>query len=160
MKYRVLGKTGLRVSEIGFGCGNIGGLIIRAPFEERLAAVNRAIELGINYFDTAAAYGNGQSESNLGEVLAAIKTKVTVATKFGINREDMGDIKGAVRRSLEASLQRLKKDSVDILQLHTPVAKEGGETSRAINVKQVLGTGGVADALDGLRAQGLMRFIG
>jgi aryl-alcohol dehydrogenase-like predicted oxidoreductase len=161
MKYRVLGKTGLKVSEIGFGCGNIGGLMIRAPFEERLSAVNFALELGINYFDTAAAYGNGQSEKNLGEVLASIKRSVILATKFGISREDdLGDIKGAVRRSLEASLKRLKRDSVDIFQLHTPVVKGDGDTSRGIDLKHALGSGGVADALDELRSQGLVRFIG
>ncbi len=160
MKYRVLGKTGLRVSEIGFGCGNIGGLMIRAPFEERLSAVTRAIELGINYFDSAAAYGNGQSETNLGEVLSSIKASVTVGTKFNINREDISDIKGAVRRSLEASLKRLRRDWVDILQLHTLVVTDNSDKSRGINVKHVLGTGGVADALDGLRSQGLVRFLG
>jgi aryl-alcohol dehydrogenase-like predicted oxidoreductase len=160
MKYRVLGKTGLMVSEIGFGCGNIGGLMVRAPLEERLAAANRAMELGINYFDTAAAYGNGQSEKNLGEVLALMKRTVTVATKFGIGREDLGDIKGAVRRSLEASLKRLNRGSVDIFQLHTPVFKRDGDTSRGIDLKSVLGSGGVADALDELRSEGLVRFIG
>jgi aryl-alcohol dehydrogenase-like predicted oxidoreductase len=85
MKYKILGKTGLKVSEIGFGCGAIGGLMIRAPLEEKLSAVKRAIELGINYFDTAVAYGNGQSEMNLGEVLASNKSNVILATKFGIS---------------------------------------------------------------------------
>ena len=160
MQYRVLGKTGLRVSEIGFGCGNIGGLMVRAPFAERLAAVNRALESGINYFDTAPAYGNGQSEKNLGEVLAAKKQNVIVATKFGIGREDRGDFKGAVTRSLEASLKRLQRDSVDILQLHAPVVKGDGVTYHSIALKHVLGSGGVADALDELRSRGLVRFIG
>src|SRR5271157_5395110 len=118
MKYRILGKSRLKVSEIGFGCGNIGGLMVRAPFEERLSAVTHAVELGINYFDTAAAYGNGQSEKNLGEVLTALKPNVILATKFGLSREDLGDIKGTVRRSLESSLKRLNRDSVDIFQLH------------------------------------------
>src|SRR3990172_2229381 len=106
MKYRVLGRTGLQVSEIGFGCGAVGGLIIRAPLKERLTAVNRALELGINYFDTAAAYGNGQSEENLGEVLKSVKPNLILATKFGIVREDLNDIGGAVRRSLYFSLKR------------------------------------------------------
>jgi aryl-alcohol dehydrogenase-like predicted oxidoreductase len=160
MKYRMLGKTGLKVSEIGFGCGNIGGLMVRAPFEERLAAVRLAMELGINYFDTAAQYGNGQSEKNLGEVLTAIKPKIIVATKFAINREDLTDIRGAVRRSLEASLKRLNRDSVDIFQLHTPVAGDQSSGMRNIGLQQVLGSGGVADALDQLRSEGLIRFMG
>jgi aryl-alcohol dehydrogenase-like predicted oxidoreductase len=160
MKYRMLGKTGLKVSEIGFGCGNIGGLMVRAPLEERLAVVKRAMELGINYFDTAAAYGNGQSEKNLGEVLAAIKPAIIVATKFAINREDLTDIGGAVRRSLEASLKRLNRDSVDIFQLHTPVAVDQSSGPRSIGLQQVLGSGGVSDALDRLRSEGLMRYMG
>jgi L-galactose dehydrogenase/L-glyceraldehyde 3-phosphate reductase len=160
MKYRTLGKTGLRVSEIGFGCGNIGGLMVRAPLAERLAAVKRALELGINYFDTAAAYGNGQSEKNLGEVLATIPPKVTVATKFAITGNDVRDVQGTIRKSLENSLKSLRRNSVDIFQLHTPLAAEDRVSSRNIGLKSVLGAGGVADALDNLRSEGLVRFIG
>jgi aryl-alcohol dehydrogenase-like predicted oxidoreductase len=158
MKYRTLGRTNLRVSEIGFGCGNIGGLMIRAPLEERLKAVSRATELGINYFDTAFAYGQGQSEQNLGEVLALTKLKPIVATKFSLGQQDIPDIKGGVRRSLEASLKRLKRESVDIFQLHTPVAYEG--TQRSLALKSILSPGGVADALDELRSEGLIHFAG
>src|SRR5439155_20668284 len=68
---RELGKTGLRVSALGFGCGNVGGLMIRGSVAERERAVARAVELGINYFDTAPAYGDGQSERNLGAALKA-----------------------------------------------------------------------------------------
>ena len=160
MKYRMLGKTGLQVSEIGFGCGNIGGLMVRAPLEERLSVVNRALELGINYFDTAAAYGNGQSEENLGEVLKAIKPNVIIATKFGVGREDLNDIGSAVRRSLYFSLKRLGISSVDIFQLHTPVVLENDESSRGIGLNHILGSGGVADALDRLRSEGLIHFLG
>lgn len=160
MRYRALGKTGLEVSEIGFGCGNIGGLMIRAPLAERLAAFNRAVELGINYFDTAAAYGNGESEKHLGEVLASAKHNVIVATKFGISREDRGDIKGAVRRSLEASLKRLGRDSVDIFQLHTQVTLEDDEASRGLSLEYILGSGGAVETLDRLRSEGLIRFKG
>ena len=69
MNYRALGRTGLKVSEIGFGCGNVGGLMIRGEHADQVKAVARAMELGINYFDTASQYGDGQSESNLGRVL-------------------------------------------------------------------------------------------
>jgi aryl-alcohol dehydrogenase-like predicted oxidoreductase len=160
MRYRTLGNTGLRVSEIGFGCGNIGGLIIRAPLEERLAAFDRATELGINYFDTAAAYGNGRSEENLGEVLAARKVNPIIATKFGLGPENLSDLEGSIRRSLEASLKRLRRDSADIIQLHTPVKLGSSDRPRAIEVATVLGPGGVADSLDTLRSEGLFRFSG
>ena len=99
MKYRTLGKTGLRVSEVGYGCGNVGGLMIRGTEEEQIEAVRHAIGLGINYYDTAVLYGNGQSETNLGKVLKRLKPDVHVATKFSINEEDAGDIRGAVMAS-------------------------------------------------------------
>jgi aryl-alcohol dehydrogenase-like predicted oxidoreductase len=158
MRYRTLGRTNLHVSEIGFGCGSIGGLMIRAPLDERQAAVTQALKLGINYFDTAAAYGNGQSEQNLGEVLETLKLKPIVASKFALSRQDTTDIKGAIRSSLEASLKRLRKDSIDIFQLHTPVTSGG--TERSLDLKSVLGSGGVADALDALRSEGMVRLIG
>ena len=84
MEYRELGRTGLRVSRLGFGCGNVGGLIIRGAPQERVHAVSRAMEAGINYFDTAPQYGNGQSEQNLGQVLRELKAEVYVGTKVRI----------------------------------------------------------------------------
>lgn len=104
MKYRVLGRTGIRVSEIGFGCGNVGGLMVRGSHEEQVEAVTRALELGIDYFDTAPSYGDGKSETSLGRVLEELSPDVTVATKVRIDAEDLDDILGAVERSLEASL--------------------------------------------------------
>ena len=81
MKYRNLGKTGLKVSELGFGCGSIGGLMVRGERKDQLRVVTRAIESGINYFDTARIYGDGQSETNLGQVLKELKSDVVVGTK-------------------------------------------------------------------------------
>ena len=69
MDYRVLGSTGLEVSQIGFGCGNVGGLMIRGGPEERVRAVARAMELGVNYFDAAPVYGNGAAHVILGRAL-------------------------------------------------------------------------------------------
>src|SRR2546430_8713575 len=94
MEYRTLGKTGLRVSALGFGCGNVGGLIIREEPRTRVRAVRRAIEAGINYFDTAYMYGNGKSEQNLGQVLNELKPDVYVGTKVRIRPDEMGDLRG------------------------------------------------------------------
>ena len=105
MDYRQLGRTGLRVSALGFGCGDVGGLIVRGTPAERERAVARAVELGINYFDTAAAYGNGRSEENLGEVLRRLRPDVYVGTKFRLEPSDLSDVAGGVARSLEASLR-------------------------------------------------------
>ena len=66
MEYRQLGRTDLRVSAVGYGCGSVGGLMVRGDRDEMTRAVARAIDAGINYFDTARLYGNGQSETNLG----------------------------------------------------------------------------------------------
>src|SRR5438132_1527810 len=71
MDYRTLGRTGLRVGVLGFGCGNVGGLLVRGTPAEQERAVARAVDLGLNYFDTAPLYGDGQSETNLGRVQTA-----------------------------------------------------------------------------------------
>ena len=159
MEYRTLGRTGLKVPEIGFGCGNVGGLMVRGSHDKQVQAVRRALELGIDYFDTAPAYGDGQSETNLGRVLAELRPRVTVATKVRIRSDDLNDIRGAVQRSLEASLQRLQRDSVGVLQLHTQISMERGGP-QTLGLEDVLGNHGVADAIDALRTQGLVRFMG
>jgi aryl-alcohol dehydrogenase-like predicted oxidoreductase len=151
MEYRTLGKTGLRVSALGFGCGNVGGLMIRGAAAERERAVARALELGINYFDTAPAYGDGVSERHLGQALRALKASVYVGTKFRVEATEWGDAAGAITRSLEASLQRLGMERVDLFQLHNLVGA-------APSADQVLDA--VVPALDRLRQQGKIRFYG
>jgi aryl-alcohol dehydrogenase-like predicted oxidoreductase len=73
MEYRVLGRTNLRVSALGFGCGNVGGLMVRGTPAERERAVARALDLGVNFFDTAPLYGDGVSEEHLGQTLQALR---------------------------------------------------------------------------------------
>ena len=84
MEYRTIGKTGLRVSEIGFGCGNNAVLMVKASYEDQVQAVRHALDLGINYFDTAFAYGLGKSEENLGRILNQLKTPAVISTKSGL----------------------------------------------------------------------------
>lgn len=155
MDYRQLGRTGLRVSALGFGCGNVGGLMIRGTPAERERAVARAIELGINYFDTAPSYGDGRSEEHLGAALRALGARVHVGTKVRL-APDERDVAGAIVRSLEASLQRLGVDQVDLLQLHNHVA--GEPRPEAVGVGELLGK--VVPALAKLRQQGKIRFYG
>src|SRR5262245_21542384 len=88
MERRRLGKTGLEVSVLSFGCGAVGGLMTRGDPADQERAVARALELGVNYFDSAALYGNGKSEENLGRVLAKLKSKVVVATKVRVMAGD------------------------------------------------------------------------
>ena len=161
MNYRTLGRTGLRVSEVGFGCGNVGGLMVRGSFQEQLEGVQRALDLGVNYFDTAPSYGDGLSETNLGRVLDHLRPQAWVATKVNL-RHSLDDIKGAARRSLEESLKRLGRDFVDIFQLHDGITMQrgGGISGETIGIDDVLGKNGVADAFDSLRSEGLTRFAG
>src|SRR3979490_709570 len=106
MEKRKFGRTGLDVSLLGFGCGAVGGLMIKGAASDQERAVWRALELGINYFDTAQMYGNGESERNLGRVLKALKRpKVYVGTKVFV--EATGDIGKFITNSMEASLKRL-----------------------------------------------------
>jgi aryl-alcohol dehydrogenase-like predicted oxidoreductase len=162
LKYRIMGRTGLKVSEIGFGCGNIGGLIIRGSKVEQLEAVRLALELGINYFDTAPSYGDGESETNLGRVLDELEPDIILATKVRLSLGDLDDIPGAVRSSVENSLDRLQRDHVDVLQLHSRVAlnRNSSEWPGALSVHDVLDENCVVDAFEELRSQGLIRFIG
>src|SRR5476651_1839584 len=116
MEQRVLGRTGVKLSALGFGCGAVGGLMVRGDAADQERAVARALELGINFFDTAAAYGDGESETNLGRVLKTLRPEVFVSTKFTILPTDRGAIPAAVAASLDASLRRLGRDRVDLLQ--------------------------------------------
>ena len=156
MNYRPLGSTGLNVSEIGFGCGNVGGLMIRGEHGDQVKAVARAMELGINYFDTAPSYGDGQSETNLGRVLKELSADVYVGTKFRVTTHEPGRIKGNVITSVEESLTRLQREQVDLMQMHNHVASAAAGGSVA--PEEALGE--VVDALQELRDQGKVRFWG
>ena len=158
MRTRVLGRTGLEVSELIFGCGDVGGLLVRGEPAEMERAIARAIDAGCNWFDTAAAYGGGKSEESLGRILSGLATKPRVSTKVRLDLAKLDDLADKVERSVEASLKRLRRSSVDLLQFHNAVARETG--GRAIAEREVLKTGGVADALDRMREQGLTRFVG
>jgi aryl-alcohol dehydrogenase-like predicted oxidoreductase len=156
MQSRILGRTGLAVSALGFGCGAVGGLMVRGDPADQERAVARAVELGITYFDTAPQYGDGESERNLGRVLAKLKPDVLVGTKVRVRPEEKADIAGAIRAGMEASLRRLGRDQVDLFQLHNPIRDDGA--GEALTVRMVLDE--VAPAFAALRSQGKTRFVG
>lgn len=158
MNYRTLGKTGLRVSVLGFGCGNVGGLMIRGASAERERAVARALELGINYFDTAPSYGDGVSEQNLGLALKALRATPYVGTKFNLPLGERDAVAAAIGRSLDASLRRLGLEHVDLLQLHERIIADPAGRDRAVDPALVLGE--IVPALEKLRTQGKTRFYG
>jgi len=128
MKYRALGRTGLDVSEIGFGAWGIGGRTVGTTSygdtDDRtsLAALDRALDRGINFFDTSSAYGNGHSEELIGQAFAARRDRAVIATKAGYDAWDKPPdfSPAAVVASAEASLRRLRTDYIDLFQLHNP----------------------------------------
>ncbi len=124
MRDRSLGTTGLTVSEVGFGGWSIGGRDYGPTYDrESVAAIRRALELGVTFFDTADMYGDGRSERLFGEALSGLAGKVVVATKGGYDMA-RGMVKDFSRKHLEAavaaSLKRLKVEVIDLYQLHNP----------------------------------------
>ncbi|MGH3186627.1 MAG: aldo/keto reductase [Streptosporangiaceae bacterium] len=163
---RELGRSGIKVSEVGFGCWAIGGPFTdsasggvpvgwhEADEAESAAALRRAFELGITFFDTADVYGTGDSEQVLGRALAGHRDEVVIATKFGdtfdAGRRTMTgqDVSAAyIRRACEQSLGRLGTDRIDLYQLHL-----GGLP--AAEAREVAGT------LEDLVADGMIRSYG
>ena len=165
MKYREFGRTGLEVSELVFGGGAVGGILVHADDDTKLEALRRALKGGINWIDTAPTYGQGRSETALGWLLDEVEETPYLSTKVQIDVGALSDVPGQIERSLEASFERLKRDSVELLQLHNPIHGETGggvsiASGGAIGLDAVLGKGGVADGLERMRAQGLTRYIG
>src|SRR5262245_53082745 len=107
MDYRTLRRTGLKVSALAFGGGDVGGLVVGGARADRERPAAPALELGINYLATAPAYGSGQSEKNLGVVLRALKPEVLVGSKCRLSAADLADVAGALTRSVETSLSLL-----------------------------------------------------
>ena len=157
MEYRQLGRTDLRVSEVGFGCGSVGGLMVRGDRDEMKRAVTRAIDAGVNYFDTARLYGNGQSETNLGLVLRELSADVIVGTKVKLEASDMQDVESAVVTHVEGSLKRLGRESVDIVSLHHPVGASRDIDRQILDLSDVAAA---AAAFSTLIGQGKIRYWG
>lgn len=158
MKYRTFGRTGIKVSEIIFGGGNVGGIIIHKDDATKREAIRRALAGGINWIDTAAQYGNGKSEEALGWLIPESGGTPYLSTKFSLDVENLKDIPAQIEARLMASLARLKRPSVDLLQLHNRIGEKPG--GRVMTVDQILGPNGVADGLDRLREKGLIRHMG
>ena len=155
MKYRALGQTGLQVSELGFGAWGIGGRTVGTTSygdtDDRtsLAALGRALDQGITFFDTSSAYGNGHSEFLIGQAFEAKRDRVVIATKAGYDAwdkpPDFSPV--AVVASAEASLRRWWTDVIDLFQLHNPPS----DALRAAELR---------DALAGLVKAGKIRAWG
>jgi aryl-alcohol dehydrogenase-like predicted oxidoreductase len=169
LEYRTLGKTGVNISEIGFGCGNTAGLLTGGTPEDQRAAVQRALDVGINYFDTAPNYGErvftrGASEANLGRVLKELDAHPLIGTKIELHTHHLADIGGSIAQSVDESLERLGIDTADILYLHNRVAEDrgdesGGSIGGRLSLRDVLGPKGVLEAFSRQRSEGKIRFL-
>jgi D-threo-aldose 1-dehydrogenase len=157
MRKSLLGRTGLEISEIAFGGGITGGILINASEATRFAALQRAVVGGINWIDTAPLYGDGASEETIGRHLSVLSPRPHVSTKVRLDRDDMADIAGAIQRSLEQSLKRLQLEQVALLQLHNQIGTPVGDRP-SLAPRQVLGA--VADTFDRLKEQGLIHASG
>jgi aryl-alcohol dehydrogenase-like predicted oxidoreductase len=157
MEMRVYGRTGMELSVLGFGCGAVGGLMVRGDPHDQERTIARALAVGVNYFDTAVQYGDGDSEKNLGRVLQTLKpADVVVGTKVRLRSADFGRIADAVAKSLDGSLARLRRDRADIFHLHNAITENGGGAT--LSVRQVLDD--VVPAFERLRQAGKTRFLG
>lgn len=157
MEYAILGKTERRVSRLGFGGATAGLKNYLGEFdpdkpehrEPIIAAIRRAYELGVNHFDTAAGYGEGRSERIFGEALeGGDPSSIFLATKAGVKRS-----RDAVRRSLESSLRNLRREWIDLLQIH-------GAAYSAEQANAVLQDGGMLSEMERMRDEGLIKHIG
>ena len=135
MEYRRLGNSGLRVSELGLGANNFGWW---ADEQTSIAVINHALDVGINYIDTADMYDRGRSEEFVGKALKGKRADVIIATKFatpmGEGPNDKGGSRHYIMKAVEASLKRLQTDYIDVYQMHNPDTETPiEETLRALD---------------------------
>ena len=157
MNTRRFGRTGIEISELTLGAGFVGGLLIHATDDEKRACIRACLEAGVNWIDTAAAYGDGASEKALNWLLSELPAaeRPYLSTKFRLDTARRGNFGDQVRASLEASLARLGLDRVDLLTLHNPLAPEPGPGT--LSLDEALA---VADHLERLRGEGLFHHVG
>ena len=151
MEYRQFGNSDLKASAIGFGTWELGGGYGEIVELDAVAAIHRAIDLGVTLFDTAPAYGNGRSEEVLGRALGPKRRDVIVVTKVGIEWDQEGKLlfdgtREAILKCIEGSLERLGTDYIDVLVVHRP------------DVNAPLSE--VAEALQEVRRAGKARYVG
>lgn len=158
MRLRRFGRSGLEVSEVVLGGGNVGGILIDADDATRREAVRRVLAAGVNWIDTAAQYGNGRSEQALGWLLPASGARPHVSTKIAVDLASAVPLADQVEQRFAEGLARLRRDAVDLLQLHNRIGTEIG--GRTIGVEHVLGRHGVVEGFERLRARGAIRCMG
>jgi len=162
MLYTDLGRTGLRISRIAFGTGPVPEVMTQDRLPQQLALVRHALDTGVNWFDTAATYGQGESEQNLAVALAEIgaSNEVHIATKVRIMPNQLDDIPTAVRRSVANSRKRLQINQIALLQVHNSVTAERGDEPTSLTPADILEADGMLESFRRLRDEGVVRHLG
>lgn len=158
MERRRLGQTGLRVSVLGFGCGAIGGLLVKGDPAEQRRAIERALEAGVTYFDTAPLYGDGASETNLGRAfseMGGVPDSAIIGSKVRVDPAEVDRAPELIRASVETSLRRLRVDHLPLIQLHTSITRARG---RGVTASDALGP--ILDGFRAVRDAGLVTHLG
>jgi aryl-alcohol dehydrogenase-like predicted oxidoreductase len=156
VRTNILGRSGLPVSVLGFGCGFVGGLMVQGSRSEHDAAVGVCADLGITYFDTAPHYGGGRSEEHLGGALARSQLTAVIGTKVMVPTAPETRIADSIRASVEGSLKRLGVERIDLLQVHNGVSS--APTGNGLAPEAVLEE--VVPELRSLQAAGKIGSIG
>ena len=152
MKTRRLGKTNINVSQLVLGGGYVGGILVHQDDETKTLAMQNALKNGINFIDTAPSYGDGESERTIGRILTEIDETPYVSTKVAIEEGSRNDLSGQIERSLHASLARLQRNSVDLLQLHNPLSAD--DNGATLSIKHLFAKNGIIESLAKLRSEG------
>jgi aryl-alcohol dehydrogenase-like predicted oxidoreductase len=160
MQQRMLGKTGFLVSAVTLGGGGIGMVWGPTTEEECVATVKQAVAGGINMIDVAPVYGKGKSEEVVGQAWRDLSPQPLIATKVFVMPEERKDLSGAVRRSLEGSLKRLGLGRVDVFQLHNQIEPREPTSPRRLTLREVVGPGGVLEAMQRLKEEGVVKALG
>lgn len=160
MRRHALGNSGLEISEISFGCGGTAGLMVRGTHREQCEVVQAALDAGINAFDTSPTYGGGESETNLGRVLRTLGADPLVSTKIDFGEDDLDDAERSIERSIRRSQERLNRERLDVLYLHSRVGRRRDLKGRVLSVSDVLGEGGIADIMMQWKRRGVVGAIG
>ena len=157
-----LGQTGIYVPRLSFGAGPVSGLMTGNDRRQQCAVIERAIDLGINWFDTAATYGEGTSESNLGQALEelGVARKVHVATKVRLMPDQLGNLRDNVERSIQQSLKRLRIEQISLLQVHNSITTQRGDEPTSLTPADLLGREGVLEAVQPFVKNEVVRHLG
>ena len=159
MKIRRFGRTEFKISQLTFGGGWVGGILIDPDKEIMHKALSLASEKGINWIDTAESYSEGKSEKNIGDLLSSFSNDTfQISTKARLDPNSSESIISQIDRKIDASLGRLQRNFVELYQLHNRIQNVSDKNN--FSVKDILKKGGVADAMEKFKSDGRIKSIG